>query len=314
MAEITAVRFHDYGPVDVLSADRIAAPEPAPGEVAIDMKAASVNPIDWKLRKGILKDVFPARFPVAVGRDGSGVIAAVGEGVDPDRIGERVAFMVSHDRGTFAERITLRADLAVAIPEPLSFVEAAALPLAGLSTWIPLAVAAPIEPGMQVLIHAGAGGIGTLAIQLAALRGATVAATCSARNADFVRSLGASEVIAYDEARFEDRLAELDLVFDTMGGDVHARSYGVLKKGGKLVALNAAPFVDRSAEAGVILVRPTIAPDPAALAEILALAGAGKLEPVIDRVYPFSEFRAAQAQSETGPVRGKIVVEIAKWA
>ncbi|MEW5420740.1 NADP-dependent oxidoreductase [Amorphus sp. 3PC139-8] len=310
MAEITAIRFHAYGPVDVLSADRIEAPTPAPGEVAIDMKAASVNPIDWKLRKGLLKDVFPARFPVAVGRDGSGVIADVGEGVDPGRIGQRVAFMVGHDRGTFAERITLRADLAVAILETLSFAEAAALPLAGLSAWSALAAAPPIEPGMRVLIHAGAGGIGTLAIQLACLRGASVAATCSARNADFVRNLGASEVIAHDEDRFEDRLTDLDLVFDTVGGEVHARSYGVLKKGGALVALNAAPFVEQSADYGVTLIRPTIAPDPAALTEILALAGCGKLKPIIDRIYPFAEFRVAQGQSETGPVRGKIVVEI----
>ncbi|MDQ0313855.1 NADP-dependent oxidoreductase [Amorphus orientalis] len=311
MGDMTAIRFADYGPVDVLSADRVPVPEPGPGEVRIDVKAASVNPIDWKLRKGLLKDVFAIPFPFVTGRDGAGVVAAAGEGVANDLVGRRVCFLAPQGVGTWAETVVLPADLAVPIPDTLSDIDAAALPLAGLSAWIPLMVAAPVERGMRVLIHAGAGGIGSLAVQLMRQRGAHVAATCSARNADFVTSLGADEVVAYDEEAFEDRLSGFDLVFDTMGGDVHARSYDVLKPGGRIVCLNAAPFQDRSAERGVSLVRPVIRPEPDALATLVAEVAAGRITQAIDRVFPFAEFAAAQSLNETGHARGKIVLEIA---
>lgn len=311
MPEITAIRYHDYGPVDVLSADRIEAPRPAPGEVLVDVRAVSVNPVDWKIRAGFLKDVFKLAFPATPGRDGSGVVTAVGERVDAALVGRRVCFMTDRNTGTWAETIAFPAELAVPIPDTLSFVEAAALPLAGLSAWIPLVIAAPVEAGMRVLIHAAAGGAGSIAVQIAHMRGATVAATCSRRNVDFVKSLGADEVIAYDEAAFEDRLQDLDLVFDLVGGGVHEKSCRVLRKGGTLVCLNATPFEDRSADYGVRLVRPVIEADPAVLGELVRLAGEGRITPVVERVCPFSEFKAAQLHNESGHARGKIVVEIA---
>lgn len=311
MPEITAIRYADYGSVDVLSADRVAAPEPAAGEVAIDVRAASVNPVDWKIRAGFLKAAFQPAFPVTVGRDGAGVISEVGEGVDAALVGRRVCFMSSRGVGTWAERICLEAELAVPIPDALGMVEAAALPLAGLSAWLPLAVAAPVEAGMRVLIHAAAGGAGSIAVQIAKMRGAWVAATCSSRNADFVRGLGADQVVAYDTEAFEDRLSDLDLVFDVMGGAVHAKSYRVLRRGGALVCLNAEPFEDRSAEYGVRLVRPVIEADPTALADLVAAVADGRVRPVVETVFPFSEFAAAQRHNESGHARGKVVVEIA---
>lgn len=310
MTEITAIRYAAYGPADVLSADRIEAPTPGPGEVVVDVRAASVNPIDWKVRSGALSAVMPLDFPAGTGRDGAGAISAVGDGVDPARVGERVCFLAGRGVGTWAEKIVLPADLAVPIPDTLSFVDAASLPLAGLSAWLALVTGAGIGPDTRVLVHAAAGGVGTLAVQIARAYGARVAATCSARNVDFVRVLGADEVIAYDEQAFEDGLSDIDVVFDTVGGDVHARSYAVLKTGGTMVCLSALPIEDRGDAIGVKVIKAMVQPDPEALAAIVALVAAGKVRTVVEHVMPFADFAAAHIHSEGGHARGKTVLEI----
>lgn len=310
MPDILAIQFSDYGPADVLAAKRIAAPVPAAGEVVIDVYAASVNPIDWKIRSGILKGVFPAKLPMITGRDGAGIISAVGEGVDPALVGQRVCFLASRGVGAWAEQIVLPAPLAVAIPDTLSFTDAAALPLAGLSAWAALVTAAEIGCGMKVLIHAAAGGVGTLAVQIARARGAQVFATCSARNVDYVRALGADVIIPYDQEKFEDQVSGLDIVFDTLGGDVHRRSYAVLRKGGVLVCLTADPYEDRGAEYGVSVKMAQVLPDADALSALVVLIKAGRLMPIVEHVLPFSDFAAAQRLSEQGHARGKTVLEI----
>lgn len=310
MTEITAIRFAEYGSADVLCADRIEAPTPGPGEVVVDVRAVSVNPIDWKVRSGAMSAVMPTAFPATTGRDGAGVIAAVGEGVDAGRVGQRVCFLAGRGVGTWAEKIVLPAGIAVPIPDGLSFVDAASLPLAGLSAWIPLVAAAAIGPGMRVLVHAAAGGVGSLGVQIARERGAWAAGTCSARNADFVRALGASEAIAYDQGAFEDQLSDIDVVFDTVGGDVHRRSYSVLKKGGTMVCLSAEPYEDRGEEFGVRVIKAMVQPDPEALAALVALAAEGRIRAVVEHVMPFSDFAAAQVHSEGGHARGKTVLEI----
>ena len=309
MSEITAVQFSGYGPPEVLSARRIPAPQPGAGEVSIDVHAASVNPIDWKLRAGLLQKVFPASFPVTSGRDGAGVVIAVGAGVDSGLIGRRVCFLGALGVGTWAERIVLPAALAVAIPDTLSFIDAAAVPLAGLSAWAALVTAAQIGPGVRVLIHAAAGGVGTFAVQIARNRGAHVAATCSRGNIDFVCGLGAEEVITYDDKiAFEDKLSRLDVVLDPIGGEVHRRSYAALRKGGMLVCLAAAPYQDRGAEYGVTVRLAQVAPDPAVLAALLALVP--RVRPIVERILPFSDFVAAQRASQQGHARGKTVLRI----
>lgn len=310
MPDILAIQFSDYGPADVLEAKPIPAPSPAAGEVLIDVHAASVNPIDWKVRSGMLKGVFPAKLPMISGRDGAGIISAVGEDVDPSRIGQRVCFLASRGVGAWAEQIVLSSPLAVPIPVTLSFIDAAALPLAGLSAWAALVTAAEIGCGMRVLIHAAAGGVGTLAVQIARDRGAKVYATCSARNADYVLALGASEVIAYDREKFEDRLSDLDVAFDSMGGEVHRRSYAVVRKGGTLVCLSAEPYEDRGAACGVAVKMAQVLPDPQALATLVELVKAGRLKPLVEHVLPFADFAAAQRLSEQGHARGKTVLEI----
>ena len=310
MTDITAIQFSRYGGPEVLEARRTPAPKPAAGEVIIDVHAASVNPIDWKVRAGLMAKYFPVTFPMTSGRDGAGVISAVGEGVDAARIGERVCFLVSRGVGSWAGQIALPSALAVPIPDALSFTDAAALPLAGLSAWAGLVTEAKVSAGMRVLIHAAAGGVGSLGVQIARDRGARVIGTCSSRNVDYVRALGAEEVIAYDRENFDDKLSGLDVVFDTVGGDVHRRSYKVLKKGGIIACLSAEPYEDDSAEYGVRVAMAKVMPEAGVLAELVALTAAGRIKPMVERVVPLSDFAAVHAESERGHARGKTVLKL----
>jgi NADPH:quinone reductase-like Zn-dependent oxidoreductase len=202
----------------------------------------------------------------------------------------------------------LPASQAVSIPATVSYEQAAALPLAGVSAWVGMVQTANVRAGMRVLIHAAAGGVGSMAVQIARLRGATVIATCSQHNVDFVRALGAQEVIAYDRTAFEEHVGDVDVVFDVIGGDVHRRSYQVLKRGGMVVSLAAAPFADQSARYGVEVATPQILSDPAALADVVELVAAGKLKPCVEHILPLSDFAKAQEMSETGHARGKTVL------
>jgi NADPH:quinone reductase-like Zn-dependent oxidoreductase len=230
--------------------------------------------------------------------------------VDSSLVGARACFMAPRATGTWAQQIALPAGTLVRTPESLSFEQAAALPLAGLSAYLGLVETAQIASGMRVLIHAAAGGVGHLAVQIAREQGAEVIATCSAANADFVRGLGASEVIAYDQAAFDERLRDIDVVFDVMGGEVHARSYNVLKRGGVMACLVAAPFQDQSQAHGVELRMVQVRPDPAALSALVELAAAGRLKAHVE-VLALADFAAAQAGSQGGHARGKTVIRLA---
>jgi NADPH:quinone reductase-like Zn-dependent oxidoreductase len=308
--EMRAIAYDAYGGPDVLTLRRMPAPRPAAGEVLVEVRAASMNPVDWKVRSGVLQKFFPVTFPAVTGRDGAGDVVATGSEGDASLVGKRVCFMAPRGVGTWSQKVALPAAQAVPIPATLSYEDAAALPLAGVSAWIGLVKTASVKAGMRVLIHAAAGGVGSMALQIARLRGATVVATCSQRNVDFVRALGAQEVIAYDTTAFEQHARDIDVVFDVIGGDVHARSYAVLKRGGMIVALAAAPFEDQSGRYGVRLATPQVLSDPAALTEIVGLVAAGKLKPCVEQVLPLSDFAKAQQMSETGHARGKTVLKL----
>jgi NADPH:quinone reductase-like Zn-dependent oxidoreductase len=307
-SDVLAVEFDGYGGPDVLKLRRISPPQPAPGEVLIKVHAASMNPVDWKIRSGMLQKFFPVTFPAITGRDGAGEVVAAGSDVEAALVGKRVCFMAPPGISTWSQKIALPASLPVPIPATLSYADAAALPVAGISAWIGMVQAADVKAGMRVLIHAAAGGVGCMAVQIARLRGATVIATCSQRNVDFVRALGAEEVIPYDQTPFEEHVRDVDLVFDVMGGDVHARSYRTLKRGGMIVCLIAEPYEDQSARYGVKLVAAQVLHDPAVLAEVVALVAAGKLKPSVEHALPLSDFAKAHQMSETGHARGKTVL------
>jgi NADPH:quinone reductase-like Zn-dependent oxidoreductase len=308
-ADMLAVEFDAYGGPEVLKLRRRAAPKPGSGEVLVRAHAVSVNPVDWKIRSGMLQKFFPLTFPVITGRDGAGEIVAVGNGGNPSLVGKRVCFLAPRGVGTWCEKIALPEAEAVPFPESLSFEYAASLPLAGISAWIAMVQTANVAPGMRVLVHAAAGGVGSVAVQLARIRGAEVVATCSEVNVDFIHSLGA-EAVAYDRTPFEDAVRDIDVVLDVIGGDVHRRSYQVLKRGGAMVCLVAAPFEDLGAQYGVKVMVPQVLSDPAALAQIIALVAAGELKPCVEQVLPLSEFAKAQQMSETGHARGKTVLTL----
>lgn len=308
--EILAVQYDGYGGADVLKLRKVPAPKVAAGEILVDVQAASVNPIDWKVRSGMLQKVFPMTFPAVTGRDGAGTVIAAGAGVADPPVGGRVCFMAPRGVGTWVQQLVLPANGVVKVPASLSIEQAAALPLAGVSAWAGLVDTANVGAGMRVLIHAAAGGVGGIAVQIARHRGARVIATCSERNVDYVRGLGAQEVIAYDRDAFEQKVRDVDVVFDVMGGEVHRRSYQVLKGGGVMVCLAAAPYEDQGAAYGVAVKMARVMPDQAALAAIVDLAASGKLKPTVEHVLPLADFAKAQEMSQKGHARGKTVLRM----
>lgn len=303
-----AVLFRRYGGPEVLELADIPEPIPGEGEALVEVHASSVNPVDWKVRAGLLQKFFPLEFPAITGRDGAGVIAALGPGAAGVAVGDEVCFIAGRGQGTCAERITIRADRLAHKPDRTSMVEAAAFPLAGVSAWIAIAETGAVKPGMKVLVHAGSGGVGGMAIQIARHLGASVVATCSSDNADYVRSLGAEGIIAYDREDFASAGPVFDVVLDTLGGEVHRRSYQVLKKNGTLVYLVAKPIEDLSARYAVSTRLAVVRDDPGVLRQVAALVDEGRLVPQVGKTIPFAQAADAHRMSESGHARGKIVL------
>ncbi len=302
-----AVQFDAYGGPEVLKLRDSPPPMLAAEGVIIDVHAVSMNPIDWKIRSGRMAAGMPLTFPAGTGRDGAGIVSGAS---DKALVGKRVMFFAPRGVAAWAEQVAAPAANIAILPDSVSFADAAALPLAGTSAWIPLVDIANVGNGTRVLIHAGAGGVGSLGIQIAKARGAEVIATASSRNVDFVKSLGADQVIAYDKVPFESAVRDIDVVFDTMGGEVHDRSYKVLKRGGLMVCLMAEPYADRSAEFGVTAKGAPILPRKDILESLTALAAEGRLRAFIEHNLPITDFRRAHELSETWRVRGKIVLRI----
>ncbi len=306
-----AVQYDAYGDESVLELVELPDPVPAAGEVLIDIKAAGVNPFDWKLRAGHLKQFFAVDFPVVPGGEGAGLVASVGEGVTNFTTGDAVSFMAREtSRGAYAECVAVPVGHVAAMSDNIEFSSAAAFPVSAVSAWKCLVECADVQPGMKVLIHGGAGGVGGLAIQLAKHLGADVATTCSATNADYVRSLGADRVVSYDEADFAEELSKVDVVLDSIGGDTHHRSYQVLKPGGTLVFLIAKPFEDRAAEFDVNLVRAVVEDVDDAFAAMADLVNRDVVVPQVEHVLPLADVREAHKISQTGHARGKIVLRL----
>ncbi|HEY7610446.1 MAG TPA: NADP-dependent oxidoreductase [Alphaproteobacteria bacterium] len=307
-----AIQYARYGGPEELALVEVPDPALAADGVLIAVRAAGVAPGDCKVRQGALKAMFAVKLPKIPGRDGTGVVVAAGREANYARAGDRVAFIAQHvEQGGAAELIARRKREIAALPANLSFVEGAALAHAGVCAWISLVEKGAVAPGMKVLIHGGGGAIGSLAIQIAKHFGAHVAATTRSTNADYVAGLGADEVVAYDREDFAARLRGYDLVFDLVGGDVHRRSYRVLKKGGTLVYLIAEPIEDLSAEYGVALKRADIHDRIETLEAVLALAEKGVLRPQVGKVFPLARAADAHRLVESGAhTRGRVVLQI----
>jgi len=307
-----AVRIHRYGGPEVLSHEEVPKPEAGPGELLVRVHAAGVNPIDWKIREGLYRLVMRFRLPIVLGWDLSGVVEAVGAGVTRFRPGDAVFARPDIKRGgAYAEYVAIRESDAAHKPKSIDHVHAAAVPLAGLTAWQGLFDKARVEKGQRVLVHAAAGGVGHFAVPLAKWKGAFVAATASGRNEAFVRSLGADQFVDYTRERFEEAVAPVDAVLDTLGGDAGRRSWKVLKRGGTLVSVLdiAAPLKGalRLKRGHFLLIKPSADQ----LGQIAGLIDAGRLKPLVENVFPLAEARRAHELSQSGRVRGKIVLEVA---
>jgi NADPH:quinone reductase-like Zn-dependent oxidoreductase len=314
MASMKAVRFHEYGASDVLKYEDAPKPEAGAGEVLVRVHATSVNPIDWKIRAGHLRGFREYPLPFIVGWDVSGVVESVGPDVTQWKAGDEVFGRPDPARnGAYAEYIAVREGEIARKPARLDHVHAAALPLAGLTAWQALFDVGELKAGQKVLIHAAAGGVGSLAVQFAKLKGLTVVGTASGRNQDFLKELGVDQPVNYEATRFEDVVQDADAVIDALGGEVRTRSWKLLKKGGILVALLGGPPSEDGAKA--LGVRQTVMwakSNPAQLTEIGDLAVAGKIRVWIEAVLPLAEAAKAHEMSQTGRTRGKIVLKVDK--
>ncbi len=311
MNTMQAVRIHRYGGPEVLEYEQAPRPKPGPGEVRVRVHAAGVNPVDWKIREGYLKGRVEHSLPLILGWDLSGVVEATGSGVTRLKAGDEVYSRPDIARdGAYAEYIVVREAEVARKPESIDHLQAAAIPLAALTAWQSLFDAAGLSADQKVLIHAAAGGVGSFAVQLAKWRGAYVIGTASRRNQELVQSLGADEIIDYEKRRFEDAVRDVDVVFDTIGGDTQKRSWKVLKKGGILVSILGPPSAEEAAAHGVRQASVFVQPNAAELTELAKLVESGKLKPLIETVLPLPEARHAHELSQTGHTRGKIVLRV----
>jgi NADPH:quinone reductase-like Zn-dependent oxidoreductase len=306
-----AVYIESYGGPETMRFGERPALLPGPGEVQVKIKAASINPIDWKMREGLLASFFKLPMPAILGRDMAGVVMAVGDGVTNFAPGDAVFGMGNQMRGgTHAEIAVTNEDLLAPMPRGLSAVEAASLGLIGASSLIPLEQTAQLKAGERVLIHGGSGGVGAFSIQLAKDLGAWVATTCGTTNVDYVRSLGADQVIDYAKEDFAQVLQDIDVVFDTMGGNIHRRSWSVMKPGGRLVMLAADPLPAEAPPPGINVLRCTIRANRPILDRIIDLAERGAVKPHIGKVLPLAEGIRGYALMQAATTRGKIVLEV----
>ena len=332
--KMQAALLTHYGQVTPLI-KTVPVPTPRATDVLVRIRAASLNPIDLKTMAGGLKFLLPYRMPLILGSDFAGEIVAVGNQVTQFRVGDAVYGRPRKSRiGTFAEYLAVdAADIALK-PRNLTFNEAAAIPLVGLTSYQALHDILRVKPGQKVLIQAGAGGIGTIAIQLATYLGAQVATTTSPKNFALVRSLGADRVIDYHNEDFATTLTNYDAVFDTLGGKSLEQAFSVVRRGGQVVSISGLPNV-RFAKAyglplwkqgvlGIVTHRLTrlerqsgvayhflfMAPSGEELALLAALIVAGKLRPVIDRTFQFRDLDQALVYSKRGHARGKVIVEL----
>ena len=306
-----AIQYSSYGSPDVLELVTLDEPVAGRNEVRVRLKAAGVSPIDAKLRSGALQAHFSLTFPKIPGRDGVGVIDQIGEGVAGFSIGDEVCVAADPTRsGTYAEAIVCASTRVVKKPPNLSTSQAAALLQPGVSAWLSMCRTAMLSEGMSVLIHGGSGAVGGQMIQLARHLGLDVTTTCRAENIDYVLGLGAHRAVAYDCDDFG-ALRHMDAVFDLIGGETHARSYQVLKAGGQLVYLTAAPFENQAEKYGVNVTRAMISDAPEALHAVAQLAGEGVLTPAVMFTHPLAAAADAHRQFEAGRVsRGRIVLNM----
>jgi NADPH:quinone reductase-like Zn-dependent oxidoreductase len=308
-ATMRAWRIHGYGGPEVMRFEEAPVPTPGPGEILLRVETASVNPVDWKIREGYAKGAYQVTFPRVLGRDACGTIAARGADVSDLQSDERVAGVADRSRdGSHAEYVVLNAAEVGRVPAGVDEGFAAALGVAGLSAYIPLVEDARLAAGQRVLVQAGAGGVGSIAIQIARKLDAEVFATCGPANLEYVRGLGAQHALDYTANALALFHNAFDVVLDTLGGAEHVQSQALLKPGGALVCLNAAPIPDHAPRADIRIVRCRIGPTRERMERLLGWAADGTVRSVVTRTLPLAHAREAYAAVQSGHARGKLVL------
>jgi NADPH:quinone reductase-like Zn-dependent oxidoreductase len=308
-----AIQIQTYGAPDVLHLTGLAKPTCKEDEVLIKVGAAGVNPIDYKVREGIYAEVFNHTLPLILGWDLAGTIESIGSKVNDFNVGDEVFGLVNFPSAgnCYAEYVAVKANEIYLKPPSLSVEQAAACPLVALTAWQCLFETGNLSKGEKVLIHAGAGGVGHVAIQLAKAKGAYVYATCSQANHEFVSSLGADQTVDYKNTNFENEVSDLDLVFDTVGGDIPARSFATLKQGGRLISIAAqiTPELQQLADQKQINASwQLVHPSQEQLKEIFQLAESGDLNINVSEIIPYQDVMQAHEKMSLGRTKGKIVL------
>jgi NADPH:quinone reductase-like Zn-dependent oxidoreductase len=306
-----AAYFDQFGGPDVLKYGDLPDPVAAPGEVLVDVMAASVNAADWKFRAGQYPNSGQTKFPAIPGRDFSGMVSALGSGVDDLKIGDAVFGVLDAGReGTYCEKIAIKSAIVGRKPEGLSHINAAALALTGLTAVNSVADVLKLQRGETILIQGGAGGVASFAIQLAKHLGARVITTTSATNVDYVRSLGADEVIDYNKQDFTKAVSGVDAVFETVGGDVAEKSFAVLKPGGRAAFIGSGMQAPKPTRGDVTALRPPVARARAAMDRIAQLITSGAVRPPEVKLYTLSQAADAHRLSESRHFRGKLILKV----
>lgn len=308
-----AAQINEYGGKEVLKTVP-DAPKPVAGagQVLIEVHAAAVNPFDWKVREGYMKEMAPLRFPATLGGDFAGVVAEIGEGVNGLNVGDEVYGQANalSGQGSFAEFTPVKAESVGPKPKSVDFETAAALPLAGVSAYQALVDHIGLKSGQKILIHGGGGGIGSFAIQLAKHLGAYVATTAAAEEAEFVRSLGADEVIDYKSQDFATILRDYDAVYDTIGGETFTKSHQILKPGGVVVSMVAQPDEALMDQYKVKAISQFTVVNGERLARLAELVDQSVIKTQVDRTFPLDEAAEALAYIQEGHHKGKVVLKI----
>jgi alcohol dehydrogenase len=311
-----AAKIKGYGSSDKVIEINENAPapnDPSAGKALVKIKAAGINPVDWKIREGYMQQMIPLQFPSSLGSDFSGVIEKVGQGVSEFRQGDEVygqASMLSGGSGAFAEMALANADTIAHKPKSLSHPEAAGLPLVGVSAWLALVETISLQKSQKILIHGGAGGIGSVAIQLAKHLGAYVATTVSTNDKQFAKELGADEIIDYKTQTFEELIRDYDAAFDTVGGETYSRSFKVLKRGGIIVSMLEQPNQELMKQFGVKAIFQFTPVNRDRLTKLAQWVDQNNIRINVEKTFPLEEAgKALDYQRDVHP-RGKVVLAI----
>ncbi len=311
MTTMKAVRMHRYGGPDVLVYEDAPRPEAGHGEIVIRVYAAAVNPLDWKVRSGALREWLAHKLPLIPGWDVSGVVESAGAGVESLRAGDEVFARLDTMRdGAYAEYVVTDSGIVAQKPASVDHVQAASVPLAGLTAWQAIYEAGQLQPGKRILIHGAGGAVGGYAVQLAKLKGAHVVAAAKGPARERASALGADEVVDYDAGPFEQSVADVDIVIDVIGGDIQERSISVLKRGGILVSTVGIHVAEEAGVYGIEAKDFFGRSDRQQLSEIAKLVDAGKLKLNVGTVLPLAKAGEAHELTESGRARGKIILKV----